>query len=70
MKSYIISNREMEIIKFLVKGYNNTEIAKELYLSKYTVKAHLSNIMNKMNAKNRTNLAYMLGNSNNINLDN
>jgi len=50
-----------EIAKYIIKGYSNSEIAKMLFVSKSTVKVHVSNILQKTKAKNRVNLAYILG---------
>jgi len=35
-----LSKRELEVLKLLVDGHNNVEIAKALYLSPNTVKSH------------------------------
>lgn len=56
-----LTEREKEIANLIIKGYSNSEIAKILYVSKSTVKVHVSNILQKTNAKNRVNLAYILG---------
>ncbi len=49
-----LSNREIEVLKFAARGLSNKDIAKELFLSARTVKAHLSNIFNKINVASRT----------------
>lgn len=49
-----LSNRELEILKLTAKGMSNKDIAKNLFLSVRTVKAHLSNIFNKMAVASRT----------------
>ena len=49
----LLTNRELEILKLVVEGKNNTEIAKELVVSVNTVKAHLTNIFQKMKVKDR-----------------
>lgn len=46
--------REKAVLKFLKRGKTNKAIAYELKLSESTVKAHVCNIMKKMNVKNRT----------------
>lgn len=61
MYQYNLTNREIEIAKYIIKGYSNSEIAKMLFVSKSTVKVHVSNILQKTKAKNRVNLAYILG---------
>jgi two-component system nitrate/nitrite response regulator NarL len=51
-----ISNREMEIIGAVAAGRRTKEIAKELSVSKETVKHHLTNIFNKTGVSNRLEL--------------
>jgi RNA polymerase sigma factor (sigma-70 family) len=51
-----LSDRENEVLSLVAKGYSNKEIAQELCISVNTVKNHISNIMKKMNVKNRNQL--------------
>ena len=51
------SERELEIIKLVAQGYDNKEIATELYLAAGTVRNQLSRILEKLNLKDRTQLA-------------
>ena len=54
--------RQHEILDLLVTGVSNAEIAACLSLSEKTVKFHVSNILGKLNLKNRTQvLAYLMG---------
>ena len=48
-----ISKREWNVIELLKKGNSNTEIAKELQISKSTVSYHVSNILSKLNLNSR-----------------
>lgn len=48
-----LSPREMEIIKLVAMGDSNKEIAEKLVITEGTVKNHLSNILAKLNAKDR-----------------
>jgi two-component system response regulator NreC len=48
-----LSPREEEIMRLLVEGYNNTEIAEKLVLSLSTVHTHRGNLMNKLGLKSR-----------------
>ncbi len=48
-----LTNREYEILKLIVKGYSNAEIANNLFLSISTIKTHVSNLYVKMNVKHR-----------------
>jgi len=52
-----ISEREMEIIELVAKGFNNKEIADTLYLSEGTVRNYLSVILEKLELRDRTQLA-------------
>lgn len=49
-----LSDRELEVLKLAAKGMSNRDIAEELFLTVRTVKAHLSNIFNKMDVASRT----------------
>ncbi|CQR46012.1 Transcriptional regulatory protein DegU [Paraliobacillus sp. PM-2] len=51
----ILSNREWEVLQLLSKGYNNLDIAANLYLSDKTVKNYISSILKKLNVPDRTN---------------
>jgi DNA-binding NarL/FixJ family response regulator len=51
-----LSNREMEILKLVAKGYTNKEISNTIFISEYTVKNHLKNITKKLDIKNRVQL--------------
>jgi len=46
--------RETEIIKLLADGASTAEAAFKLYLSEFTVRDYISNIMKRLNAQNRT----------------
>jgi NarL family two-component system response regulator LiaR len=45
--------REKEILKLMVEGLNNSEIAERLVVSLSTVKYHVSNILSKLGVENR-----------------
>jgi len=49
-----LSEREIEVLRLAARGLSNRDIAHELFLSTRTVKAHLSNIFNKMCVASRT----------------
>ncbi len=49
-----LTAREVEILDFVYKGLSNKEIAALLQLSEFTVKGHISNIMSKLEASDRT----------------
>ena len=48
-----LTEKEREVLAFLVKGLSNLEIANQLSISTATVKYHLTNIFSKLGAKNR-----------------
>ncbi|MBB2995217.1 DNA-binding NarL/FixJ family response regulator [Paeniglutamicibacter cryotolerans] len=48
-----LSQRELDVVKSLAKGRNNSEIAKELQITEATVKAHLGRIMAKFDVRDR-----------------
>lgn len=52
-----LSLRELEILKLLVEGRSNPEIADMLYLSLSTVKTHIRGIMNKLAVDDRVQAA-------------
>lgn len=56
----ILTPREAEVAELIVEGTTNQEIAKKLYISESTVKTHLNSIFNKLNLKNRAQLASYL----------
>lgn len=51
---YELCDREIHILELLSDGYENKAIAEKLYVSSHTVKAHISAILKKLKAKNRT----------------
>ena len=55
--SYEINDREKEIIRLIAEGYSNKEIAAELYLSEGTVRKYLSSILDKLQLRDRTQVA-------------
>ena len=52
-----LSEREMEVLKLIVEGKSNTEIANELFLSTNTIKTHVRGIMNKLAVDDRVGAA-------------
>lgn len=55
--SYDISEREQEIIQLIADGLSNREIAAKLFLSEGTVRNYLSSILDKLNLRDRTQVA-------------
>jgi DNA-binding NarL/FixJ family response regulator len=52
----IFSNREMEVIKLIAKGYTTKTIADKLFLSFHTVATHRKNILKKADIRNSSEL--------------
>ena len=52
-----ISERELQVIRAVLKGLTNREIAAELHLSEDTISHHLFNIFNKLGVSCRVELA-------------
>ena len=57
IKEYELTEREVLILGLMTEGCDNREIANKIYISIHTVKAHVSAIIKKLNAKNRTHAA-------------
>ena len=49
-----VSDREFEVLTLLAAGRSNKEIAKQLDVSPNTVKTHVANLFEKLEAKRRT----------------
>jgi DNA-binding NarL/FixJ family response regulator len=55
----LLSKRELEVVKLLVQGLSNSEIARQLQLSQHTVKNHLFRIFDKLGVSSRIELVHM-----------
>ena len=64
MKINNLTKRELEVCKYLILGLDSEQIAEKLYISKHTVKSYVSSIIEVLEAKNRTEVAYILGKNN------
>jgi len=51
--TYDLTEREFEVLKFVVQGHSNQQIADALVISLATVKAHISNILSKLQVSSR-----------------
>lgn len=56
-----LTDRELEVLGLIVEGRTNQEIAEELTISIGTVRFHVSNILSKLGARNRTEAARLAG---------
>jgi two-component system nitrate/nitrite response regulator NarL len=53
----VLSERELDVLRLLAAGKANSDIARELFLSPYTVRNHISSILAKLQIANRTEAA-------------
>jgi len=51
-----ITKTEIKVVKLILKGMTNKEIADELYVSEQTVKSHIYKVYKKLSLRNRTEL--------------
>ncbi len=54
MKKNILTDRELEVFELLIKNKTTTEIAKTLNISEKTVRNHISNTIQKLGVKGRS----------------
>ena len=52
-----LTDREVEIVRSLPKGLTNKEMAERLFVTENTVKVHIKNILEKLQLRNRQQLA-------------
>lgn len=50
---YNLTSREEQILKLITQGYSNNQIAKELFVSINTTKAHVASILQKLEVEDR-----------------
>src|SRR5699024_2006538 len=51
---HLLTRRECEVLQLLAEGKSNRDVAESLEISEKTVKNHVSNILQKLNVKDRT----------------
>lgn len=54
-----LSERELEVLRLIAAGANNSSIAEQLVISEKTVKSHVSNILSKLHLADRTQAAVL-----------
>jgi DNA-binding NarL/FixJ family response regulator len=54
-----LTAREIEILRLIAAGLTNTEIAERLFISPLTCKSHVSRILTKLDARDRTQLVIL-----------
>ncbi len=57
LKEYGLTESEMNIVQLIADGYTNKEIAEEIFLSEGTVKNKITDILNKLQLRDRTQIA-------------
>jgi DNA-binding NarL/FixJ family response regulator len=50
----VLTERELEVLDLVAKGWTNAEIAEALVISESTIKSHVKNILRKLGVRNRT----------------
>ncbi len=55
-----LTPREMEVAQLAAQGQRNSEIARDLHISKPTVETHLKHIYRKLNIRSRTELSHLI----------
>jgi len=54
-----LTPREIEVLQHLVTGASNQQIAEALCITEHTVKLHMRNILDRLNAQNRVQAAVL-----------
>jgi DNA-binding NarL/FixJ family response regulator len=49
-----LSGREVEVLRLVAQGNSNKEVGRQLAIKEETVKAHVSTVLAKLGAKDRT----------------
>ena len=52
--SHVLTAREVEVLRLIVDGRTNREIARQLVLGEETIKTHVARVLRKLDATNRT----------------
>ena len=57
MSEPTLTGRERQIAELVAKGFSNSEIARQLFLSRTTVASHVSRMLKRLGFKSRVQLA-------------
>jgi DNA-binding NarL/FixJ family response regulator len=60
----LLSARQQEVLRLVVEGMSNAQIAKRLYISESTVKQHLRSVYKALGVRNRTEVVRYLRDNN------
>ena len=56
-EKYGLSEKELKIVEYIAKGLSNKEISEEIFLSEGTIKNNITNILSKLDLRDRTQIA-------------
>ena len=56
-----LTEREVEIFRLMIKGFNNTEIGKILGISRHTAKSHVTTVIKKLRSNRRSEATFWAG---------
>jgi DNA-binding NarL/FixJ family response regulator len=62
-RSVELTSREYEVLELLRKGLSTADIAERLFISRITVKRHISSVMQKLNVRTRADAVRLAGGS-------
>lgn len=52
-----LTEREKEVVSYIIQGYDNKKIGSKMFTTVHTVKAHMTSVMRKLGVSNRTEVA-------------
>ena len=55
----MLTEREVDVLRDIARGYSNTEIADNLHLAEGTIKTHISRLLSKLHARDRVHLVLL-----------
>ena len=61
-----LSIREREVLLYVMEGFSNREIARQLFVSAETIKSHMTTILSKLGARDRTHAVVLAMRSNQL----
>jgi two-component system, NarL family, response regulator LiaR len=68
--AFQLTAREIEVLRLVARGANDTDIAQQLVISEVTVRSHVSNILDKLHLANRVQATLYALNQGLVSLDN